>query len=133
MDIKFADKNLLDCLVHFGENTFFLSCIYGEPVTDGRSAIWERLSRIGAQRTEPWCMIGDFNEVLSNEEKTEGPRRSKASFLPFADMLKSCGMVELVSKGNKLTYGRSGFIVHWTESLGTRNGISYFRPPIKLS
>lgn len=88
MDIKFADKNLLDCLVQFGENTFFLSCIYGEPANDGRSRVWERLSRIGAKKTEPWCLIGDFNEILSNAKKTGGPRRSEALFLPFANMLK---------------------------------------------
>ena len=65
MDVKFADKNMIDCLVQFGENTFFLSCIYGEPATEGRDAVWERLNRIGTNRKEPWCLIGDFNEILS--------------------------------------------------------------------
>lgn len=73
---KYADKNLLDMLIQFGEFTFFLSCIYGEPSVDGRSHVWERLNRIGTTRKEPWCLIGDFNEILSNDEKTSGPLRS---------------------------------------------------------
>ena len=72
MDVKFADKNMIDCLVQFGENTFFLSCIYGEPATEGRDAVWERLNRIGTNRKEPWCLIGDFNEILEVGEHSGG-------------------------------------------------------------
>lgn len=105
IDVKFADKNLLDCLVQYGDSTFFLSCIYGIPGSEGRNIVWERVTRFGVNRKEPWCLIGDFNEILCNEEKTGGPRRSAASFMPFADMLKICGMEELISKGDKLTWG----------------------------
>lgn len=105
MDVKFADKNILDCLVQYGNHTFFLSCIYGEPGHDGRDVVWERLSRIGVNRKEPWCLIGDFNEILNNGEKTGGTRRAEASFQPFAEMLRSCDMVELTSKGDNLTLG----------------------------
>ncbi|XP_013694544.2 uncharacterized protein LOC106398556 [Brassica napus] len=33
-----------------------------------------------------------------------GPRRSEASFIPFADMLECCEMEEFTSKGNKFTW-----------------------------
>lgn len=82
MDIKFADKNLLDCLVQFGENTFFLSCIYGEPANDGRSRVWERLSRIGAKKTEPWCLMVTlmrFSVTPKKQEVQEG--RKPCSYL----------------------------------------------------
>lgn len=77
LDIKFSDKNLIDMHVQFGDICFFLSCIYGEPAPEGKSKVWERLSRIGVNRKEKWCMIGDFNEILSNNEKLRGPARSE--------------------------------------------------------
>lgn len=70
LSIKSSDKNLVDCFVQFGDFKFFLTCVYGEPATEGRSVVWEKLSGIGRRRMEPWVIIGDFNEILSNEEKT---------------------------------------------------------------
>ena len=105
VDVLTASKNVIDCSVNLGDFSFLLSCVYGEPITNGRSVIWERLSRIGGSRRVPWCMVGDFNEILNNQEKTGGPLRHESSFQPFADMLSCCGMEELSSKGDRFTWG----------------------------
>ncbi|XP_048605541.1 uncharacterized protein LOC106393034 [Brassica napus] len=102
---KFVDKHLVDLVVQFGKDRFFVSCVYGEPMRSNRPKLWERLSRIGAHRKDPWCMMGDFNEIRNNEEKIGGPRRSEASFQPFNDMLDIAEMVELPGTGNGFTWG----------------------------
>ena len=104
LDIKYADKNLIDMQVQYGEVSFFLSCIYGEPSSEGKEIVWERISRIGVTRRDKWCLIGDFNDILNNDEKTGGPTRSEASFKPFGDMLAACGMEELESSGIRFTW-----------------------------
>lgn len=109
MDVRYADKNLLDCLVQFGDWTFFLSCVYGEPANEGRSIVWERLIRTGVNRREAWCLIGDFNEIRNNSEKIGGPRRAESSFEPFLEMLKFCNMEELSSKGDRFSWGGKRF------------------------
>ena len=105
VDVLTASKNMIDCSVQLGDISFFLSCIYGEPATDGRSVVWERLSRIGCSRKEPWGMVGDFNEILNNQEKSGGPVRPESSFKPFSDMINCCGMEELSSRGDRFTWG----------------------------
>ena len=102
---KFVDKNLVDFGVKFGKDSFFVSCVYGEPIQGNRAKVWERLSRIGAHRKEPWCIMGDFNEIRNNGEKIGGPRRGEASFQDFNDMLDIGEMVELQSCGDNLTWG----------------------------
>ncbi|KAG7570254.1 Reverse transcriptase zinc-binding domain [Arabidopsis thaliana x Arabidopsis arenosa] len=105
VDFISFDKNLLDMEVVFGDRKFFVSGVYGNPRSELRHIVWERVTRIGLQRTEPWCMLGDFNEILHNGEKIGGPRRSESSFVDFANMIEVCGMNELPSSGNSFSWG----------------------------
>lgn len=36
-------------------------------------------------RHECWCMLGDFNDILHNGEKSGGD----ATFVPFPDMIRA--------------------------------------------
>lgn len=79
-------------------------------MTNLRYILLEKLSSIGLERTTAWCMIGDLNDIFSNEEKLGGPVRLISSFQPFKNMLLNCDMHELGSTCIGFTWG------------GTRNG-----------
>lgn len=64
-----CDKRLIDLKVSYGSMVFFLTCVYGDPVTARRKVVWDRLENIGLLRDEAWVLAGDFNEFMSNEEK----------------------------------------------------------------
>ncbi|KAL1207403.1 hypothetical protein V5N11_006997 [Cardamine amara subsp. amara] len=72
VDILLADKNLINMHVQFGSFDFFVSCVYENPVSGARAKVWEKLSRIGVNRKECWCIVGDFNDILHNGEKLCG-------------------------------------------------------------
>ena len=68
-----------------------------------RSLLLEKLSLIGLKRKAAWCMIGDFNDILSNKDNLGGPSRLLSSFQPFKDKLSHCDMHELGGTGNSFT------------------------------
>lgn len=82
-----------------------MSCVYGDPLNVNRPKVWERISRIGVNHRESWCMLGDFNDILHNGEKTGGPLRKDSNCIPFSNMIKASQMSELPRTGNALTWG----------------------------
>lgn len=74
-----------------------------------KQEVWERLTRIGIQRDEAWFVVGEFNELMCNEEKLGGPRRQEISFLNFRTMARNCQLKEVSSSGNWFSWaGKRG-------------------------
>lgn len=104
VEVKFADKNTIDCWIRHRGQTFYVTFIYGEPSQQGKKEVWERVMRLGAGRKECWGIVGDFNEILHNGEKIGGPKRGEASFIDFVEMLEVCEMKELMGYGDSYTW-----------------------------
>ena len=87
----------------------YLTFVYGDPVQELREHVWERLTRYGLSRIEPWFIIGDLNEITGNHEKEGGSLRSASSFMPFNNMIRNTGLLEFLARGNKMSWqGRRG-------------------------
>lgn len=55
-------------------------------------------------RQAPWLIMGDFNEIKSNDEKQGGPRRSEKSFEDFRRMVTTCDFHDMKSVGNRFSW-----------------------------
>lgn len=104
LDVRYADKNLIDVEITFAGVNFFMSFVYGEPGYHGKEKIWERLMRIGAHRRACWGWVGDFNEILHNGEKIGGPSRSEKSFEDFREYVRACERAELSGFEDSFTW-----------------------------
>lgn len=103
VDVKFVDKNHIYFSVYAGDRSYFIFCTYGEPVD--RPKLCERLTWIGINIKDPWCMMRDFNEIRHNGEKIGGPHISGVSFEPLNNIVQISDMLELPSSGNEFTRG----------------------------
>lgn len=82
-----SDKRIIDLRISIGSTSFFLTLVYGDPVKARRREVWDRLTQIGLGRDDAWMLAGDFNELLSNDEKSGGAVREESSFWDFRDMV----------------------------------------------
>ncbi|CAA7014751.1 unnamed protein product [Microthlaspi erraticum] len=106
--IEFSNKRIIDVKASYEGKVVFMSFVYGDPVVKLRDLVWERITRIGTTRTDPWFLIGDFNEITRNHEKQGGPLRQASTFIPFNLMISDCGFVDFPSRGNTLSFGGDG-------------------------
>lgn len=80
VEILHSDKRIIDLKITIGSLVFFLSCAYGDPVRERRKVVWDKLIDIGDLRDEAWVLVGDFNELMHNDEKLGGTTRNESTF-----------------------------------------------------
>lgn len=90
IEILSGDKRIIDLKVHCRSIVFFLTCVYGDPVRARRQDVWDWLVEIGMRRNEAWLLTGDFNELMSNDDKLWGAVREESTFWGFRNMAHDC-------------------------------------------
>uniref|UniRef100_A0A803QFF3 Reverse transcriptase domain-containing protein n=1 Tax=Cannabis sativa TaxID=3483 RepID=A0A803QFF3_CANSA len=85
--------------------TWHFSAFYGAPETQNRIHTWTLLERCkDVAPLMPWLVIGDFNEILSNQNKLGGALRSEAQMDKFRNVLDSCYLYEQPFEGDPYTW-----------------------------
>lgn len=87
------------------QQSMYLSFIYGATRVEERALFWSPLSGLGENRDEEaWLIVGDFNDLLNNNEKVGGPLRWEGSFLAFISFVSQHGLWDLQYAGNSLSW-----------------------------
>ena len=95
---------LVSCLLRMAEDGFqwAFSGVYDSVEKSLREPFWEELGSIKGLWEEPWCVGGDFNEILSHDERSKGGRTSN-SMRRFFDILNDLGLRDLPLQGGPYT------------------------------
>ncbi|XP_048498078.1 uncharacterized protein LOC125496616 [Beta vulgaris subsp. vulgaris] len=80
---------------------FFITFIYGFNERNSRVELWEDLKAINT--IEPWVICGDFNCIISTEERIGAPVR-EAEMADMRECLMFCGLQGIKSTGNFFTW-----------------------------
>ncbi|XP_075087735.1 uncharacterized protein LOC142169731 [Nicotiana tabacum] len=81
-----------------GEVVWFTT-VYAKSKQHLRVPLWDNLIHCNNYIDDPWCICGDFNAIMSPEEKKGGnPHRMEKSW-KFISCMEDCGMVYAGYKG----------------------------------
>ncbi|XP_060957652.1 uncharacterized protein LOC133029176 [Cannabis sativa] len=89
-----------------GMGVWRLTGLYGEPNRQLRHQTWQLLRSLSLESTLPWCVIGDFNNIASNEEKKGGRPYPTALISGFQSALDDCHLIDLELRGYPFTWQR---------------------------
>ncbi|CAN1126735.1 Putative ribonuclease H protein At1g65750, partial [Linum perenne] len=89
-----------------GSEKFMLTAIYGKPNIRERNLLWDAIKRLSANVVEPWILSGDFNALLSMEDKRGGAPFNVAAHRPFVECVNICGLTDTRTFGPRFTWHR---------------------------
>lgn len=85
--------------------------VYAPCQLNGKLLLWDRLSLVVVQRSDPnLCIIGDFNSILEEVERVGLGRSSYSARdrLEFKEFLDRCNLTDANLMGRKYTWYKSG-------------------------
>uniref|UniRef100_A0A803PUL2 CCHC-type domain-containing protein n=1 Tax=Cannabis sativa TaxID=3483 RepID=A0A803PUL2_CANSA len=88
--------------------TVHLTCFYGAPEVNNRQASWtlfERLADVAPHL--PWIVIGDFNEILSNSNKSGGALHCESQMDAFQKAIDKGCLHETLVEGDPFTWAKN--------------------------
>lgn len=83
---------------------FQFSAVYGLHTINNRKKLWQELQTIATQMSGPRVMMGDFNPILSIEDRLYGNPVQEVEVIDFKEFLQQSGMMELKSVGRYYTW-----------------------------
>ena len=93
----------IDLLDHKG-TPLSITFIYGQPELSKREKVWLELKHLKYLARTKWLCIGDFNQILSEEDKFAFLDRKIMGADIFQQTLNELGLCELEAKGQKYTW-----------------------------
>ena len=105
VSVKFINRWYIDALIDSGSEIgiWRLTGFYGNPEAHKRVESWAALTRLGQRFDKPWVCIGDFNEVLSVNEKEGGAERASQQIANFRQCLDNNRLRDLGFTGSWFT------------------------------
>ncbi|KAH7855081.1 hypothetical protein Vadar_021032 [Vaccinium darrowii] len=106
IEVETSTKNLFHTVItdKADASCWAASFIYGCPSHVGKDIVWNEIREIARFERLPWLCIGDFNEILSIEDKKSGNPPCPRRLASFHTMLNECDLVDLEFKGPKFTW-----------------------------
>ncbi|KAI9081684.1 hypothetical protein K1719_036338, partial [Acacia pycnantha] len=95
--------------IHFrcsvpGKGVFFLTFVYAIPRSELKQSLWQELLSLSSSMSGSWVLAGDFNDILSADERTGGVGVNFSRIDLFQNRILSCDLSDLGFHGPKFTW-----------------------------
>ncbi|XP_074369831.1 uncharacterized protein LOC141711338 [Apium graveolens] len=114
--IKSSTQNYIDFEV-FNEQVgrWSYTGFYGYPERCRRAESWNLIKELSHRSDLPWCIAGDFNDMVSSDEKRGGRPHPRPLLEGFNQVLLDCGLADLGFVGGKYTWERFRGSAKWVQ------------------
>ncbi|XP_074297839.1 uncharacterized protein LOC141628625 [Silene latifolia] len=106
VDVISTSAHHLDVFVKglFGVDVWRLTGFYGWARHEDKWRSWQLLRELHTMSNLPWVVIGDFNEILFEHEKSGGNTREQSVMDAFREVTDECSLIDIGYNGNPFTW-----------------------------
>ncbi|GAU27412.1 hypothetical protein TSUD_356480 [Trifolium subterraneum] len=109
-------RNFINIIVEDSDiGDWRLTCYYGYPERSRRKMAWDLLRELRHMSNLPWCVIGDFNDLLSQEDKKGLLPHPNWLCSGFRSAVNDCDLTDIHLEGYPFTWLKSGATDHAIE------------------
>ena len=90
--------------VHSPSVSFLFTVVYAPPWFYKRKLFWDYLQNLAMNISLPWVLLGDFNDMLSDDEKLGGLPVNRTHISAFRNCMDKCGLIDLGFHGLYFTW-----------------------------
>ncbi|GAU45872.1 hypothetical protein TSUD_240840 [Trifolium subterraneum] len=118
-------RNFINMIVEDSDKgDWRLTCYYGYPERSRRRMAWDLLKEIRDMSNLLWCVIGDFNYLLSQQDKKGLLPHPNRLCSGFRSAVNDCDLTEIHLEGYPFTWIKSGGTDHVIEERLDRAQVS---------
>ncbi|XP_019156322.1 PREDICTED: uncharacterized protein LOC109153039 [Ipomoea nil] len=88
---------------------------YGFSERTRRAESWDLLRTLSGSSNLPWVVIGDFNDLLYQNEKRGGNPHPNSLLCGFGEAIEDCGLAQLPMVGYPYTWEKGKGTANWME------------------
>jgi len=106
LEIYNYSRRHINAIIKTGDDNFVwkFTGFYGNPETAKREESWLLLRHLKTHAPLPWLCVGDFNEILSQDEKVGEVVRRERQMDGFRIALEDCQLGDLGYVGSRFTW-----------------------------
>jgi exonuclease III len=107
LDVKLISSSaqMIHCGLYDIHGTFlsWFTAIYALNQLEQRRRLWNELDSIHTSQQGPWCLMGDFNNVLKAADRIGGNMVHESEYRDLASLMDKAGLSEMDSIGDYYT------------------------------
>ncbi|XP_075081553.1 uncharacterized protein LOC142166363 [Nicotiana tabacum] len=96
---------------------FYFTDVYGLHTIQDMKVLWEELNCITQTMSDPWLLMGDFNVVLSVEDRVNGTPIQEAKSRDFKNFLQVTGVMEMKVEGRTFAWTNNHVYIRFDREL----------------
>lgn len=83
---------------------WYISVIYASPNANNREEVWQEIRDFKDAYPGPWALAGDFNSIVSENERFGGAAYNNRSNNAFVECIEDCGLIDMGFSGPPFTW-----------------------------
>lgn len=113
-EIMDSSQNHIDIVIKENSNlSWRLTCYYGFPERERRQEAWNFIRMLASKSQLPWCIIGDFNDILYSSDKKGRHTHPQNLMNGFRSAIEDCSLLEIDLTGGEFTWEKGKGSTDW--------------------